>query len=152
LFSGIGVAAVAEFEKDSQTLLRRHGGVLARVGLIGLLEAGKDPYLLLHVHIIVCRAGAFVDVRHTAIPLKSFDALFTCDGDWHWLTQMGLEAEGGRPPDSTRTAADSSGGACTVMPAGLGRDDTFSSLGARNLQKGQDTSSAQRPVWNLHPP
>src|ERR1035437_4797592 len=52
LFSGIGVSAVAEFDKDTQTLLRGHGRVVARVGLIGVLEAGKYPYRFLHEHII----------------------------------------------------------------------------------------------------
>jgi glucose-6-phosphate isomerase len=41
LFSGIGVAAVAEFDQDIQALLNGHRRVLARVGVIGVPEAGK---------------------------------------------------------------------------------------------------------------
>ena len=57
LFSGIGVAAVAEFDKDSQALLRGHRRVVARVGLISVLEAGKYPHRLLHAHIIARWVG-----------------------------------------------------------------------------------------------
>src|ERR1035437_7573815 len=52
LFSGIGVTAVAEFDQDTQTLLRGHGRVVPRVGLIGVLEAGKYLYRFLHADII----------------------------------------------------------------------------------------------------
>src|ERR1035441_1859643 len=55
LFSGMGVTAVAEFDKDIQALLSRHRRVVARVGLIGCLEAGKCPCRFLHAHIIARR-------------------------------------------------------------------------------------------------
>jgi hypothetical protein len=41
LFSGIGVTAVAELDQDIQAFLRGHRRVLARVGVIGVPEAGK---------------------------------------------------------------------------------------------------------------
>ena len=40
---GMGVTAVAEFDKDIQALLSRHRRVVARVGFIGFFEAGKCP-------------------------------------------------------------------------------------------------------------
>ena len=53
LFSGIGVTAVAEFDKGIQAFFAGHRRVGERVGLIGVLEARKYPHPLLHAHIIV---------------------------------------------------------------------------------------------------
>jgi hypothetical protein len=52
LVSGIGVTAVAEFDNDIQALLGGHRRVVARVGCIGVLEAGKYLYRFLHGHIM----------------------------------------------------------------------------------------------------
>jgi sugar phosphate isomerase/epimerase len=52
LFSGIGVAAIAELDQDSQALFGRHRRVTARVGLVCILEAGKNPDRFLHARII----------------------------------------------------------------------------------------------------
>jgi hypothetical protein len=52
LFSGIWVTAVAEFDKDLQALFRGHRRVVARIGFIGVLEAGKYPHRSLHPYSI----------------------------------------------------------------------------------------------------
>ena len=52
LFRGIGVTAVAEFDRDLQPLRGRQRRVVARVGLIGVREVGKYPRRLLHARII----------------------------------------------------------------------------------------------------
>jgi hypothetical protein len=52
LLSGIGVAAVAEFDQHLQALRRREARIPARVGFVGFLETGKDPDRLLHNPII----------------------------------------------------------------------------------------------------
>jgi hypothetical protein len=52
LFNGIGVAVIPEFDQYSQTLLRGQRRVISRIGLGGILKAGKNLDCLLHSHII----------------------------------------------------------------------------------------------------
>jgi len=46
------VASVAEFDQNVQALLGGQRRVVARVGCIGILEAGKHPDRFLHARII----------------------------------------------------------------------------------------------------
>jgi hypothetical protein len=55
LFSGIGMASVAELDQNVQALLGGHRRVVACIGFIGILEAGKNPDRLLHARIIASR-------------------------------------------------------------------------------------------------
>jgi hypothetical protein len=57
LFSGIGVALVAEFDQDIQALLGGHRRVVACVGFVGIREAGENPDRFLHARIIAASAG-----------------------------------------------------------------------------------------------
>jgi hypothetical protein len=50
LFSGIGVAAVAEFDHDIQALGGCHCRVVVRVGRVGVREAVEHPHRFLHDH------------------------------------------------------------------------------------------------------
>jgi hypothetical protein len=57
------MAAVAEFDHDSQTLLRGHRGVLPGVLFIGLLEAVEDASRLLHGFIIDAERSSIYRMR-----------------------------------------------------------------------------------------
>ena len=61
LLSGIGMAAVAEFDDDLQALLRGHGCVFPGVRFFCLFEAPEDTNRLLHVRII---AGGRLGARY----------------------------------------------------------------------------------------
>ena len=50
LFSGIGIAAVAEFDEDTQALFVGHRSIRARIGLVGILKTGEHPDRFLHAH------------------------------------------------------------------------------------------------------
>jgi hypothetical protein len=52
LFSGIGVAAVPEFDQYSQALLRGQRRVISRIGLAGILKIRKNLDRFLHTYII----------------------------------------------------------------------------------------------------
>jgi len=46
------MAAVAQFNDESNAFLGRHCHMLTSVGIVGVFEAGKDPDLFLHGQII----------------------------------------------------------------------------------------------------
>jgi hypothetical protein len=74
LFSGIGVTAVAEFDQDFQTLIRRQPRIVECVSIVGVFEAGKNLDLFLHFLIISAELAptqCFYSTLSTSVLSKS---------------------------------------------------------------------------------
>lgn len=72
LCSGIGVAAVAQFDHDLDSLLRRQTRFIPRIEFVGLFEAGKYPDRPLHIVIISVNEMMAPVLMHPSVLLTSF--------------------------------------------------------------------------------